>query len=181
MTMRQTRAAARLVKEKDEVNKIQFQENVQVHHSRKELVGYSECGAELVEHGLIDEEDVIYYCEDEEEHLYDIFYGMGEYIEEFETAEQVKSDAVSVYYLNAMENECFMKQELEVRVVELPRKEHNTPEVKEAKEKEINNLNHFKVYKEVEHKDQKYIDVRWVVTRKEKQDGEKKPMKARFV
>ena len=54
------------------------------------------------------------------------------------------------------------------------------PEVKEPMEKEINNLIHFGVFEEVPHEDQKYIDGRWVVTRNEKHDGQKKPIKARL-
>ena len=60
-----------------------------------------------------------------------------------------------------------------IYMVELPVSEHGTPEVKEAKMAEVNNLLDYDVFEEVEDKDQETISSRWVMTAKEKHDGQK--------
>merc|ERR1712112_255644 len=60
-------------------------------------------------------------------------------------------------------------------------KEHGKPEVKEAKEKEIKNLEMYETFEEVEDVGQEKIGSRWIVTKKEKHDGQKQLYKARLV
>ena len=71
--------------------------------------------------------------------------------------------------------------ESSVYVVEVPVREHGKPEVKEAKEKEIQNLETYETFEEVEDKGQETIGSRWIVTKKEKHDGQKQMYKARLV
>ena len=56
-----------------------------------------------------------------------------------------------------------------------------TPEVKEAKITEVNNLLDYDVFEEVKDKGQETIGSRWVVTEKEKHDSQKQQTKARLV
>ena len=67
-----------------------------------------------------------------------------------------------------VENESF--GDVAVYTVEIPTKEQNTPEVKEAKLKEVENLMRYEVFEEVDDCGQKIIGLRWVVTQKEKAD-----------
>ncbi len=60
-------------------------------------------------------------------------------------------------------------------------KEQNTPEVDEAKHREIANLVKFDVFEEVDDCGQERIGSRWVVTQKEKADGQKSQVKGRRV
>ena len=60
-------------------------------------------------------------------------------------------------------------------------REHKKPEVIEAKQKEIENLEKYGVFEEVEDEGQEVVDSRWVVTKKEKSDGQKQKVKARLV
>ena len=76
-------------------------------------------------------------------------------------------------------NECY--NDIAIYAVEVPVKEHKRKEVLEAKEKEIQNLFNYKVFEEVEDNGQERIGSRWVITRKEKADGQKTDFKARLV
>ena len=58
---------------------------------------------------------------------------------------------------------------------------HKKPEVIEAKQKEIENLEKYGVFEEVEDKGQETVDSRWVITRKEKADGQKQKVKGKLV
>ncbi len=51
----------------------------------------------------------------------------------------------------------------------------------EAKQKEIENLEKYGVFEEVEDEGQNTVDSRWVITRKEKADGQKQKVKGRLV
>ena len=66
-------------------------------------------------------------------------------------------------------------------VVEVPVKLHNAPEVIEAKDKEVTNLTDYDTFEEVEDTGQEKIGSRWVITEKEKHDGQKSQIKARLV
>ena len=70
-------------------------------------------------------------------------------------------------------------------VVEVPINEHGSLEVLEAKEKELDNLKTYGTFEEVDiasiPHDVETIGSRWVVTRKEKFDGQKQNVKARLV
>ena len=63
--------------------------------------------------------------------------------------------------------------------IEVPVREHKKPEVIEAKQKEIENLEKYGVFEEVEGQDA--VDSRWVLTRKEKANGLKQKVKSRLV
>ena len=67
--------------------------------------------------------------------------------------------------------------DIEIYTVEILAKEQNTPEVKEAKLKEVENLMKYDVFKEVDDCGQDRIGSRWVVTQKEKADGQKAQVK----
>ena len=62
----------------------------------------------------------------------------------------------------------------------MPVREHNTPEVIEAKQKEIENLEKYEVFEEVKYEVQETVGSRWVITKKEKADGQKKNFKGRL-
>ena len=65
--------------------------------------------------------------------------------------------------------------------VQVPVREHKKSEVIEAKQKEIENLEKYGVFEEVEDEGQDTVDSRWVKTRKEKADGQKQKVKGRLV
>ena len=69
-------------------------------------------------------------------------------------------------------SECF--DEMAIYTVEVPVREHKKPEVIEAKQKEIENLEKSDVFEKVEDEGQETVGSRWVITRKEKADGQKK-------
>ena len=60
-------------------------------------------------------------------------------------------------------------------------KEHKKPEVIEAKAKEIENLEKYGVFEEVKYEGQETVGSRWVITKKEKADGQKQNFKGRLV
>ena len=68
-----------------------------------------------------------------------------------------------------------------VYIVELPVSEHGRLEVKEAKMTVIANLLDYDIFEEVEDTGQETISSRWVITAKEKHDGQKQKTKARLV
>ena len=79
-----------------------------------------------------------------------------------------------------MENsECF--DEITTYVVEVPVREHKMQEVLEAKERELDNLMKYGVFEEVDDVGQETIGSRWVITKKEKADGQKTDYKGRLV
>ena len=61
--------------------------------------------------------------------------------------------------------------------VELSTKEHGREDVKAAKQKEIENLNNYKVYEKVQDVGQKLVGATWVITEKEGHDGQKRRAK----
>ena len=65
--------------------------------------------------------------------------------------------------------------------VEILAKEQNTLEVEEVKHKEIENLLNFDVFEEIDDYDQERRGPRWVVTQKEKADGQKSQITGRIV
>ena len=75
--------------------------------------------------------------------------------------------------------ECF--DDVAIYTAEVPKKEHRRPEVIEAKEKEIENLEKYGVFEEVEHEGQETVGSRWKITRKEKADGQKQNYKGGLV
>ena len=66
-------------------------------------------------------------------------------------------------------------------VVEVPVREHGKPEIIEAKKREIENLETYETFEEVDDEGQETIRCRWIVSQKEKHDGQKQKYKARLV
>ena len=65
--------------------------------------------------------------------------------------------------------------------VELPVSKHNTPEVRAAKMNEKRNLKDYDTFEEVPDEGKETIGSCWVITQKEKHDGQKQQCKARLV
>ena len=63
----------------------------------------------------------------------------------------------------------------------MPVREHGKPEVIQAKNNEIKNLETYETFEEVDDIGQETIGSRWIVTEKEKHDGQKQNYKARLV
>ena len=89
----------------------------------------------------------------------------------------MKRDEVSTFWMQVENLECF--DELTIFTVEVPVKEHKKPEVIEAKQKEIENLEKYGVFEEVGYEGQDRVDSIWVITRKEQSDGQKQKVKGR--
>ena len=88
---------------------------------------------------------------------------------------QENEDAITTYWMKVEQRENF--ENYAVYTVEIPTKEQNTPEVKEAKHKEIENLVRYDVFEEVDDCGQERIGSRWVVTQEEKADRQKSQIK----
>ena len=93
--------------------------------------------------------------------------------------ENTTSDNIGTNNLKIINSVSF--SDLSIYTVELPVSKHGTPEVKEAKMAEVNNLLDYEVFEEVEHKGQDTIGSKWVVTVKEKHDGQTQKTKAQLV
>jgi hypothetical protein len=76
-------------------------------------------------------------------------------------------------------SECFNPES--IYVVKIPVKEHKHPDIIIAKKTEIANLGNFDTFEEVTDTGQTKIGSRWVVTGKEKHDGQKSKNKAWLV
>ena len=74
---------------------------------------------------------------------------------------------------------CFLENS--IYVVEVPVKDHGKPEVIKAKEKEIQNFETYETFEEVDDIGQETIGSTWIVTEKEKHDGQNQKYKARLV
>ena len=68
-----------------------------------------------------------------------------------------------------------------IYVVKVLVREHGKPEVIEAKDKEIKNLETYENFEEVHDIGQETIGSRWIVTEKIKHDGQKQNYKTRLV
>ena len=68
-----------------------------------------------------------------------------------------------------------------IYTVEVPVREHKRPEVIEAKQKEIENLEKYEVFEEVEDEGQETVGFIWAITKKEIAAGQKKNHKGRLV
>ena len=82
-----------------------------------------------------------------------------------------ETDNVGTHYLKVVNHMSF--SDYAIYTVELPVSQHGTPEVKEAKMAEVSNLLDYDVFEEVKDEGQETIGSRWVVTEKEKHDGQK--------
>ena len=75
-------------------------------------------------------------------------------------------DVIEAKYLKMDKSACFLENS--VFVVEVPVKEHEKIEVKE--EKEIQNLEAYETFEEVDDEGQEIMRSKWIVTKKEKND-----------
>ena len=91
----------------------------------------------------------------------------------------MRRDEISTFWMKVENTECF--DEYAIYTVEVPVKEHKKPEVIEAKQREIENWEKYGVFEEVEDIGQERVGSRWVITRKEKADGQKTNCKGRLV
>ena len=82
---------------------------------------------------------------------------------------ELEQDKISTFWMKIENAEYF--DDVAIYTVEVLVKEHKRPEVIEAKEKEIENLEKYGVFEEVEDNEQETVGSRWVITRKEKADG----------
>ena len=92
---------------------------------------------------------------------------------------ELERDKISTFWLKMENTECY--DDIAVYAVEVPVADHKKVEVIEAKEKELENLTKYGVFEEVEDNGQERISSRWVITKKEKADGQKTDYKGRLV
>ena len=90
-----------------------------------------------------------------------------------------EKDCIGAKYLKVVNHISF--SDYAIFTVELPVQKQGTPKVKQAKEMEVKNLMDYDVFEEVSDEGQETIGSRWVVTEKEKHDGQKLQTKARLV
>ena len=92
-----------------------------------------------------------------------------------EDTPEAELDTVGARYLKVVNSVSF--SDVAIYTVELPVSEHWRPEVKEAKDTEINNLLDYDVFEEVKDVGQLTIGLRWIITSKEKHDSPNKMLK----
>ena len=90
----------------------------------------------------------------------------------------LEREQIATFWMKLENNECF--DDISIYKVEVPVREHKMPEVIEAKQKEIENLEKYEVFEEVKYEGQETVGSRWVITKKEKADGQKKNVKGRL-
>ena len=104
-------------------------------------------------------------------------------IEEIEDENEVRrdlqNDIIGAKYLQVEKSVYFM--DYEIFTLEVPVREHGKPEILEAKENEIQNLKTYETFEEIKDEGQETIGSRWIVTEKQKHDGQKQAYKARLV
>ena len=100
--------------------------------------------------------------------------------EDTESKENLELDDIGTYWLRMANDECLL-EEITTYAVEVPKKRHNEPQVIEAKQRELNNFKHYEAFEEDDDIGQERIGSRWVITEKERQDGQKPQIKARLV
>ena len=93
--------------------------------------------------------------------------------------EELKGDNIGAKYLRMVNTVSIT--EVCNSTIELPASKHGMPEVKAAKMNEIRNLKDYDTFEEVPDEGQERLGSRWVVTQKEKHDGQKQACKARLV
>merc|ERR1712240_648951 len=98
---------------------------------------------------------------------------------EKEVENEKLKDVIGAKYLKFEKSVCFL--ESSVYVVEVLVREHGKAEVIEDKEKGIENLKTYETFEDVDDEGQETIGSRWIVTEKEKHDGQKQNYKARLV
>merc|ERR1712243_528036 len=91
----------------------------------------------------------------------------------------LQKDVIGAKYLQ--EEKSVYLINYEIFSLEVPVKEHKKPEIIEAKNTEIENLRTYETFEEVRDEGQETIGSRWIITEKQKHDGQKKDYKARLV
>ena len=81
---------------------------------------------------------------------------------------ELEKEQIATFWLQIENTECF--DDVSIDTVEEPVREHKTPEVVEAKQKELENLEKYEVFEEVKYEGQETVGSRWVITKKEKAD-----------
>ena len=99
--------------------------------------------------------------------------------DESEMRRDLQNDIIDTKYLQVEKSVYFM--DYEIFSVEVPVKEHGKPEIVEAKNNEIENLKLYETFEEVIDEGQETIGSRWIITEKQKHDGQKQDYKARLV
>ena len=99
--------------------------------------------------------------------------------DENEVRRDLINDVIGSIYLQVEKSVYFM--DYEIFTVEVPVREHGKPEIVEAKENEIQNLKTYETFEEIKDEGQETIGRRWIVTEKQKHDGQKQAYKARLV
>ena len=79
---------------------------------------------------------------------------------------------IATFWMKIQNEKCF-DDAFPVIAVEVPVREYKRPKVKEAKEKELKNMDDYEVFKEVDDVTQERIVSKWVIMRKEKADEQK--------
>merc|ERR1712115_634178 len=95
------------------------------------------------------------------------------------TRKERRRDEISTFWMLVENSECF--NDISIYTVDVPVRKHKLPEVIDAKQKEIENLEKYGVFEEVEDEGQETVDSRWVIARKEKADRQKQKVKGRLV
>ena len=91
----------------------------------------------------------------------------------------LEKDTIAAHWVKVDKQECL--DPFATYVVEVPRKEWHKPEIMMAQEKELENLILYDTFEEVVDTGQERIGSRWIITQKEKHDGQKQEIKARLV
>ena len=104
-------------------------------------------------------------------------------LEDIATKEQdLKDDKINIVgakYLRLENSVSFIDSM--IYTVELPVLEYKCPEVLEAKDREVRNHEDYNIFEEVVDDGQDTIVSQWVITQKDKQDGQKIEHKVRLV
>ena len=91
----------------------------------------------------------------------------------------LQNDIIGAKYLQVEKSVYFM--DYEIFTLEVPVREHGKPEIVEAKNNEIQNLKTYETFEEIKDEGQETICSRWIITEKQKHDGQKHAYKARLV
>merc|ERR1711867_5586 len=104
-------------------------------------------------------------------------------VEEIEDENKVRrdlqNDVIGAKYLQVEKSVYLM--DYEIFTLEVPVKEHGKPEIVEAKNNEIENLKTYETFEEFMDEGQETIGSRWIITEKQKHDGQKQDYKAILV
>ena len=96
-----------------------------------------------------------------------------------EERQELERDQIATFWMKLDNHQCY--DDIRIYTVEVPVREHKTPEGIETKENAIKNLEKYGVFEEVKDEGQDTVGSRWVITKKEKADGQKKNVKGRLV